>query len=291
MAGGSSRGRGRAAGRHGVPGLRREPGRDRPRASDRAASRWGPRWPSASRASWPPRPGGPPASIWSAAIAAQLDGLEVWQADTCTHCADGIPVVPAGRHGASSGGGGMGGLSEVRERMAAAAERCWSRPDRDHSGGGHQDRQPRVRSWLRPSKASATSARTGPTASPQGLRCCPDARWHMIGRLQGNKVKKVRAAAALLHSLDRPELADYWARGDRSAPAGPGPGERGGGPRQGRGHPRGSSGAGGRGRRPGPRGARADDDPPDDLRSRRVPASLPGPGRSARAPGERSPRL
>jgi pyridoxal phosphate enzyme (YggS family) len=42
-----------------------------------------------------------------------------------------------------------------------------------------------------------------------------DVRWHFIGRLQGNKV---RAALGLLHSLDRTELARYWA-----AAAGPPP--------------------------------------------------------------------
>ncbi|MBM3694465.1 MAG: YggS family pyridoxal phosphate-dependent enzyme [Actinobacteria bacterium] len=40
-----------------------------------------------------------------------------------------------------------------------------------------------------------------------------DARWHFIGRLQGNKVRLVRPVAALLHSLDRTDLAGYWAKG------------------------------------------------------------------------------
>jgi len=34
-----------------------------------------------------------------------------------------------------------------------------------------------------------------------------DIRWHMIGTLQTNKVKDVAGRAALIHSLDRPELA------------------------------------------------------------------------------------
>jgi len=40
-----------------------------------------------------------------------------------------------------------------------------------------------------------------------------EARWHFIGRLQGNKVRLVRPVACLLHSLDRAELAAYWAKG------------------------------------------------------------------------------
>ncbi len=37
----------------------------------------------------------------------------------------------------------------------------------------------------------------------------PDVRWHMIGRLQTNKVKDVLGAAAIIHSLDRWDLAEY----------------------------------------------------------------------------------
>lgn len=40
-----------------------------------------------------------------------------------------------------------------------------------------------------------------------------DARWHFIGRLQGNKVRLIRPTAHLLHSLDRADLAAYWAKG------------------------------------------------------------------------------
>ncbi len=36
----------------------------------------------------------------------------------------------------------------------------------------------------------------------------PEARWHMIGRLQTNKVKDVVGTAALVHSLDRWSLAE-----------------------------------------------------------------------------------
>ncbi len=39
-----------------------------------------------------------------------------------------------------------------------------------------------------------------------------DIRWHFVGPLQTNKVNRVRSAAHLLHSLDRPKLARAWAR-------------------------------------------------------------------------------
>jgi pyridoxal phosphate enzyme (YggS family) len=54
-------------------------------------------------------------------------------------------------------------------------------------------------------RADALAARLG--RLPEG------ARWHFIGRLQGNKVRLVRPAACLLHSLDRPDLVGYWAKG------------------------------------------------------------------------------
>lgn len=37
----------------------------------------------------------------------------------------------------------------------------------------------------------------------------PHARWHLVGRLQSNKVKDVIGRVVLIHSLDRWELAEY----------------------------------------------------------------------------------
>lgn len=45
-----------------------------------------------------------------------------------------------------------------------------------------------------------------------------DARMHFVGRLQGNKVRRVRPATHLLHSLDRAELAGYWMKGPGTPP-------------------------------------------------------------------------
>jgi len=107
----------------------------------------------------------------------------------------------------------MGGLSEILDRIAAAAARAGRDP------------------------ADIALVAVTKTASPAAIRAAydtghrdfgenrevglaagsvllpPDARWHMIGRLQGNKVRKVRPIVTLLHSLDRPELAGYWAKG------------------------------------------------------------------------------
>lgn len=42
-------------------------------------------------------------------------------------------------------------------------------------------------------------------------------RWHFIGRLQRNKVRDVVGTATLVHSMDRPELADAMAQQARAA--------------------------------------------------------------------------
>jgi pyridoxal phosphate enzyme (YggS family) len=52
----------------------------------------------------------------------------------------------------------------------------------------------------------------------RALRLPPDIRWHFVGRLQGNKVRRVRPVTHLLHSLDRPELVSYWAKGAGTPP-------------------------------------------------------------------------
>lgn len=45
-----------------------------------------------------------------------------------------------------------------------------------------------------------------------------DVRWHFIGPLQRNKVRIVRPAATLLHSMDRPALGEAWLKGPGTPP-------------------------------------------------------------------------
>jgi hypothetical protein len=45
----------------------------------------------------------------------------------------------------------------------------------------------------------------------------PEARWHFVGRLQRNKAGSVASYAAVVHSLDRPELVRALANGVRRA--------------------------------------------------------------------------
>lgn len=45
-----------------------------------------------------------------------------------------------------------------------------------------------------------------------------DIRWHFVGPLQSNKVRVVRPAASVLHSMDRKSLATAWMKGPGSPP-------------------------------------------------------------------------
>jgi hypothetical protein len=45
-----------------------------------------------------------------------------------------------------------------------------------------------------------------------------DIHWHFIGRLQSNKVRRIRPVITLLHSLDRPSLAEQWLKGAGTPP-------------------------------------------------------------------------
>lgn len=45
-----------------------------------------------------------------------------------------------------------------------------------------------------------------------------DIRWHFVGPLQSNKVRIVRPAASVLHSMDRDSLAHSWLKGSGHPP-------------------------------------------------------------------------
>lgn len=109
-------------------------------------------------------------------------------------------------------------LREVWQRVDAAAARSGRHPDTIRLvavSKGQSDTaivaafEQGVRDFGE-NRAPDLSARIGRTPA--------DIRWHFVGRLQGNKVNRVRPLVHLLHSLDRTELAEYWARGSSPAP-------------------------------------------------------------------------
>ncbi len=112
----------------------------------------------------------------------------------------------------------MVGLNEILDRMAAAAERVGRDPDEVRLVAVTKTATPgAIRAAYDAGHRDFGENREAGLVA--GVELLPgDARWHMIGRMQGNKVRKVRPIVTLLHSLDRPELARYWAKGP-----GPGP--------------------------------------------------------------------
>jgi hypothetical protein len=110
------------------------------------------------------------------------------------------------------------GLREVRHRIATAADRA--------------GRDPREITLVGVSKYADDGAVVA--AHAEGLADFGENRaqelvarsvllpvgvhWHFVGRLQGNKVRQVRPIVSLLHSLDRPALAEQWVKGPGMPP-------------------------------------------------------------------------
>jgi pyridoxal phosphate enzyme (YggS family) len=106
-----------------------------------------------------------------------------------------------------------GRLTEVRERVAAAAARAGRRPEDVRLVAVSKTAGPAA---LR-AAYDAGQRDFGENRASRLLEVAAllpgDARWHFLGRLQGNKVARVRPLTHLLHSLDRPDLAGYWVKG------------------------------------------------------------------------------
>lgn len=98
------------------------------------------------------------------------------------------------------------GLTAARRRVAAAAERAGRSPHdvtlvvvtKAFSADAVRALLDAGQVDLGESRAQELTAKRGDTAG---------ARWHFVGRLQRNKVRDVVGATALIHSVDRAELA------------------------------------------------------------------------------------
>ena len=113
---------------------------------------------------------------------------------------------------------GLTALDEVRGRMAAAAVRAGRRPEEVTLVAVSKGVPDAV-----VAKAYAAGVRDfgenrADALVARAARLPPDIRWHFVGRLQGNKVARVRPLVHLLHSLDRADLARYWSRGGGRVP-------------------------------------------------------------------------
>jgi len=110
-------------------------------------------------------------------------------------------------------------LSEVRDRLRAAAERSGRAPEEitlvvvskgrsvaeihEAYAAGHRD--------FGENRAGELEVK-----APQ---LPGDIAWHFIGSLQSRKARHVRPHVRLLHSLDRPKLVDVWAGAPDPPPA------------------------------------------------------------------------
>ncbi len=104
-------------------------------------------------------------------------------------------------------------LDEVRERIASAAARAGRETAEVTLVAATKEAAPeQLRAAYAAGQRDFAENRAAALAERWG-ELPPDARWHFIGRLQGNKVRLVRPVVCLLHSLDRAGLAGYWAKG------------------------------------------------------------------------------
>jgi len=104
------------------------------------------------------------------------------------------------------------GLIGVRRRIVAAAERVGRDPaEITLVGVSKYADDGAIRAVHQEGLGDFGENRAAEFVERAGL--LPDARWHFVGRLQGNKVRQVRPLTHLLHSLDRIDLAEYWVKG------------------------------------------------------------------------------
>ena len=91
-------------------------------------------------------------------------------------------------------------------RLRAAADAAGRDPDDGSGGGGHQgirdrghSRGDRAPDWRRFGENRVQEA------IPK-MAAAPDAEWHLVGRLQGNKARPAVRGFAAIHSVDSLEL-------------------------------------------------------------------------------------
>ena len=98
-------------------------------------------------------------------------------------------------------------LDAVRERIGTACARCGRNANEILLVG--------VTKYVGPDVAKALAelgvhdlAESRPQELWKKADAVPEARWHLVGHLQTNKVRRTLPSAALIHSIDRWELAE-----------------------------------------------------------------------------------
>ena len=109
-------------------------------------------------------------------------------------------------------------LAEVRGRMAEACARAGRDPDEVQLVAVSKGRSLEEIAALMDEgqidfgENRAQDLRDKVAEGPAGVR------WHFVGPLQTNKVRMVRPAVSVLHSMDRPDLATAWLKGPGAPP-------------------------------------------------------------------------
>lgn len=104
-------------------------------------------------------------------------------------------------------------LDAVRERLAAAAERSGRRPEEVTLVAVTKEHDPAEIMRLYDQGQRDFGENRAQEMAGKIDELPADVRWHFIGPLQRNKVRIVRPAVVMLHSMDRMSLAESWMKG------------------------------------------------------------------------------
>ena len=109
-------------------------------------------------------------------------------------------------------------LDSVKARIAAAVERAGREPDSVRLVVVTKGQTPTAIQRLYDQGQREFGENRAQELAAKVDQLPGDIVWHFVGPLQTNKVRMVRPAVALLHSLDREDLIPAWVKGPGSPP-------------------------------------------------------------------------
>ncbi len=109
-------------------------------------------------------------------------------------------------------------LRELRDRIAAAAARAGRDPGDVTLVAVGKAHPPELLAAAYEAGHRVFGENRAQELAAKAAALPADVEWHFIGPLQRNKVRLVRPVVALLESMDRPALAEAWAKGGGAPP-------------------------------------------------------------------------